>query len=200
MITCAVAAAGPWLARRRLWAAAAVPLAVGCVIAALLVPVAWVQGQLVVSSLPAFEGMPLSQISEDETERVVQGIRPGESLFFVTETAGFFYLVTGAHDPTPYDVPATSNIGSRELASIGEDVRSGTIGRACFGGRRAYTENPSLRPFAVERVLRRELRPVADLGCAFSMRVTRPGDRKGRRKADSSLDQCFAVTTKEMLC
>ena len=137
--------------------------------------------------------MPLSEISEDEAERVVQGVRPGESVFFVTEHAGFLYLVTGARDPTPYDVPAASNIGSRELASIAADVRSGAIGRACFGGRRAYTENPSLRPFAVERVLRRSCARSPTSGSASSTRVTQTGDRQGRRKADSSLDQCFAV-------
>jgi hypothetical protein len=164
VIACAVAAAGPWLRHRRPFAVAAVPLAVGCAIAATLVPLAWAREQLVVSSLPAFDGMPLSQITEAETARLAQAVRPGESVFFVTENPGFLYLVTGAHDPTPYDVPAASNIGPPEVASIAAGLRSGAITRACFGGRHAYAKNPSLRPVALERALRSELQPVSDLG------------------------------------
>ena len=164
VIACAIAAVGPFLRPRRRLAVAAAPLAVGCAIAALIAPWSWANGQVVFSSLPGFEGVLVERTTEEEAEPLVQAVRPGEPIFFVTERAGFFYLVTGARDPTPYDVPATSNIGPREVASIAAEVRSGTVSRACFGGPRAYRDNPSLRPFALERVLRQELRPIADLG------------------------------------
>lgn len=163
-IACAIAAVGAQLRSRRSLAIAGAPLAVGCAIAAIIAPWSWGKGQLVVSSLAAFEGVPIERTSEDATARLLNVIRPGESVFFVTERAGFLYLVTRARNPTPYDIPAASNIGAREADSIAGDVRSGAITRACFGGRRAYSEDPSLRPLALERVLRRELRPVADLG------------------------------------
>jgi hypothetical protein len=162
LIASAMAAIGPQLRGRRL-AITAAPLAVGCAIAAAIAPWSWGQGQLVVSSLPVFQGMPLERATENETAPLRRLIRPGESIFFVTERAGFLYLVTGARNPTPYDVPATSNVGPREVAAVVADVRAGVITSACFGSR-AYRENPSLRPFALERVLRRELRPVVDVG------------------------------------
>ena len=164
VIVCAVAAVGPSIRVRRRIALAAAPLAIGCAIAAALIPVSWAGGQLVVSSLPAFEGMPLSRTSEREPARLLHSVQRGESVLFVTDHAGFLYLVTGARNPTPYDVPAASNIGQIELASIAADVRSGAISQACLGGRLAYPDEPSLQPLALERVLRRTLRPVADLG------------------------------------
>ena len=59
-------------------------------------------------------------------------------------------------------MPATSNIGSRELDGVAADLRAGAITSACFGDR-AYRENPSLRPLRLERVPRRKLRPVDDV-------------------------------------
>ena len=163
VVACAVAAVGPLGSPRRL-ALAAAPLAVGCAVAATLAPVAWARGQLVISSLRAFEGAPLSRGSEDDAARLVHAIRPGESVLFVTERAGFFYLVTDARNPTPYDVPAASNSGPREVAAVEAGLRSGAINAACLGGRLTYADEPSLRPLALERVVRRELQPVADLG------------------------------------
>ncbi|MGH3071771.1 MAG: hypothetical protein ACRDNB_05815, partial [Gaiellaceae bacterium] len=159
------AAVGPSLrANRRRAVAAAVPLALGCAVAVALIPVSWARGQLVVSSQPAFNGMPLARASELEAARVRHGVRPREPVFFVTERAGFLYLVTGARNPTGYDWPAASNIGSQEIASVAADVRTGAITNACFGGRHAFPTEPSLRPFSLERALARGLRPVADAG------------------------------------
>jgi len=164
VIACAVAAVGPHVRGRRLLAVTAAPLAVGCAVAATLAPLAWAQDQLTISALPAFEGMPISLRSEDDGARFLRAIRPRESVFFVTERAGFLYLVTDARNPTPYDVPAASNIGTHELAVVETALRSGALDRACLGGQRAWGNEPSLQPLELERNLRRDLRPKADLG------------------------------------
>jgi hypothetical protein len=165
MIACAASAIGPDLAARRaLTVALAVPLAMGCVIAVSLVPVSWARGDLTFSSLPSFAGVPIAQASENTGRRVQRSVTPGEAVLFVTENAGFFTLVTRARNPTPYDVPASSNIGKSEIREVLRGVRAGTIQSACFGGARAFSEEPSLRPLALEHALETVMRPTADIG------------------------------------
>jgi hypothetical protein len=173
LVACAASAIGPDLGtRRRLYVALAAPLAVGCGIAFSLVPLSWANGELTFSSLSAFAGFPISRTSEDAAVRLTRTVRPAEEVFFVTEDAGFFTLVTQARDPTPYDVPATSNIGASEIASLLRGVRAGRITRACFGGAHPYPAEPSLRPRALERALARVMRPIADLGvCVLHVRT-----------------------------
>ena len=169
----AASAIGPSLAASRgLTVALGVPLAVGCGIAVSLVPLSWANGDLTFSSLPSFVGVPISRASEDAATRVQHTVRPGETVFFVTEDAGFLTLVTRVRDPTPYDVPAASNIGPSEIGSVLKGVRAGRIPRACFGGAHAYPDEPSLRPLALERALATVMRPIADLGvCILYVRA-----------------------------
>lgn len=147
------------------WIPAVLGAAVGgAALALLLQPVlAWARGDVRFVDLPGYRGVPLGVEAAARADRLRATTPSRARVLYVEYDAAFRYLVTGARNPTPWDVPAASNIGVEEIRRIRDDVSSGRY-RICLAGAGGYGEAPSLRPEALEAVVRRTMRRQRDLG------------------------------------
>lgn len=160
-----VAAVALTLLRPPRWVPAALGAAIGgAVLALLLQPVlAWARGDLRLGDVPGFRGVPVAVESTARAEKLRATTPAGDAVLYVEYDAAFRYLVTAARNPAPWDIPAASNIGAEEISRIREDVSSGRY-RICLTGASGYGSAPSLRPAALEAVVRGTMRRERDLG------------------------------------
>jgi hypothetical protein len=104
-------------------------IALGLLIA-LIAPLRVLQGCLAISTLPHFHG-PLidpalqNRIWEEAAQLRAQA--PETSLFLLFPTAGFYYLVAGLHNPTPFDIPIATALGQNGQKETIQAIREGRI-------------------------------------------------------------------------
>lgn len=89
---------------------------------------------LVLSSYPHFRWIPISR-RFDQNLRVklerLQKTEEGKPIFFINADAGFYYLVSNRHNPTPYDWPSVTSFGRYGEASIVSQCKKGEIRLFC---------------------------------------------------------------------
>jgi len=83
------------------------------------------------SDLPHFRWVFLNDNARHE---IMQAVTPlletakrGESPFLLSPRAGFFYLASGARNPTPYDFPLTTALGRLGEAQLIDDIGRGRL-------------------------------------------------------------------------
>ena len=126
-------------------------------------------GHLTVSSLPHLEGVRVQPEVEAIGRQWQAGLAPASMVFVVRQDAGFAYLVSGAANPTRFDYPATSSLGSQELGEIRVGIADGKIANACIGGPPGFLE-----PIAVDILVERTMHPVRSTDRCDLYRTTSP--------------------------
>jgi len=81
-------------------------------------------------------------------------------IFLLTLEAGFYYLVSGVHNPTSIDYPLVASMGKDGEDRLISAIRSGSVPRVCV---RSYPD-PLLRPAKLEEYVKTELVFQGDLG------------------------------------
>jgi hypothetical protein len=114
-------------------------------------------GRLVVSRLPHFRGVMvgpgLAPRSLSRARELKLAATDGE-IFLLSAEAGFYYLVTGLKNPTPYDYPMVTTFGTAGEARVEAMLRGGRIRTACVDP----ATPPLLRSERVENAVRTHLR------------------------------------------
>lgn len=116
-----------------------------------------VLGRLEISELPHFRGVLVHRGSSREAlsrARELSGSTTEREIFLVTAQAGFYYLVTGLENPTPYDYPLVTAFGSQGEARVEAMLRDGRIRAACVDP----AISPVLRPARVLNAIHTHLR------------------------------------------
>jgi hypothetical protein len=110
-------------------------------------------GRLELSRLPHFRGVvvdPGMARRALSTARQLSRSTTDREIFLITPHAGFYYLLTGLGNPTPYDYPMVTAFGSGGEARVEAMLRGGRIRAACVDP----AISPVLRPArAVNAVL-----------------------------------------------
>jgi len=138
---------------------------------ALIVPSLRVlQGRLTISTLPHFHGPFIdpalqSQIQKETTQ--LQTRARDNALFLLFPTAGFYYLVAGLHNPTPFDYPTVTSFGQNGQKEIIQAIREGRIRWICY---RRWDWN--LRPVEIETFVEQEMEYTEDLGICWLYRAS----------------------------
>jgi len=120
------------------------------------------QGRLTISTLPHFYGPlidPALQTRIQEEAEQLQARAPDNSLFLLFPTAGFYYLVAGLHNPTPFDFPTATSFGRNGQKEVIQAIREGRIHRICY-----WRWDWNLRPVEIETFVEQEMEYVEDLG------------------------------------
>jgi hypothetical protein len=117
------------------------------------------------SRLPHFRGTILRAEDEDEARANATRLRQasdGRPLFLLVPNAGFYYLVSGLSDPTPFDYPLATTYGARGEQDVIEQIAAGKIAAACVDvlGVHVY----GLEPRTLLAYVQTKLRPGANLG------------------------------------
>ena len=115
------------------------------------------------SRLPNHRGLVEPRLIHDGLEKNLRSLnalpRDGRT-FFIAPYAGFYYMVGGLRNPTPYDYPYAVALGSNGVAEIEDAIRAGRIERVCVdrGG------IPELKAYELERYVHRNMvrQPVPD--------------------------------------
>jgi hypothetical protein len=132
----------------------------------LLLPIVQVgSGEWQVSTIPRFRFAlvrPAVEASALRTSRAFAARQPGPTLL-LSPRAGFFYLVTGVQNPTPYDVPLMSALGRRGEEEVIAAIERGEVAYVCADWRGLTGHGPQ-RPWRLESFVRRELRKEVNLG------------------------------------
>jgi hypothetical protein len=114
-------------------------------------------GRLELSRLPHFRGVvvdPGLSRRALSTARQLSGSTSDREIFLITPHAGFYYLLTGLDNPTPYDYPMVTAFGSRGEARVEAMLRGGRIRAACVDP----AIPPVLHPARVVNAVRGQLR------------------------------------------
>ncbi len=97
------------------------------------------------STLPHARGVLLEPEREERMRRTAETLGregAGGSLFLAMPEAGFYYLVSGVENPTPYDFPLASALGGDGEDGLVEQVERGDFDAVCLGIRRAGDMTP----------------------------------------------------------
>ena len=108
------------------------------------------------STLPHMRGVLLDPARERRIGRTADSLAEagaGGALFLATPEAGFYYLVSGVENPTPYDFPLATAFGRTGQAVLSERIRAGGIDAVCLGYRRLGDLTPWLLVHAVKTSL-----------------------------------------------
>ncbi|MBI4854375.1 MAG: glycosyltransferase family 39 protein [Acidobacteria bacterium] len=68
------------------------------------------------SSLPHFQGILIDKIGENNSEKIVEMFSPykeSKETFLISPSAGFYYLISGLKNPTPFDYPLITTLGAK---------------------------------------------------------------------------------------
>jgi hypothetical protein len=88
----------------------------------------------------------------------------GHRPYLITMDAGFYYLATGLVNPTPFDYPAASAFGRQGEAQLIDALSRREIPEACID---PEYEGTFLAPRKLPPFVRREMRPLGDLGACI---------------------------------
>ena len=108
------------------------------------------------STLPHMRGVLFDPARERRIGRTADSLAEagtGGALFLATPEAGFYYLVSGVENPTPYDFPLATAFGRTGQAELTERIRAGGIDAVCLGYRRLGDLTPWLLVHAVKTSL-----------------------------------------------
>jgi 4-amino-4-deoxy-L-arabinose transferase-like glycosyltransferase len=97
------------------------------------------------SDLPFARGVliaPEREARMRETAFVLSRAGADGPLFLATPEAGFYYLLSGVSNPTPYDYPLASAFGRTGQAELVARIRQGDLDAVCLGIRRADNLTP----------------------------------------------------------
>jgi 4-amino-4-deoxy-L-arabinose transferase-like glycosyltransferase len=119
------------------------------------------------SALPHTRGILINPVREEtmlaEAEQIGRA-GEGRALFLATANAGFWYLETGVQNPTPFDFPLVTAMGSAGEKRVVDAIEDGEIAAVCLGFRRAGI----LTPRRIVRAVGREMdRGVRTNYCTF---------------------------------
>ncbi len=91
-----------------------------------------------VSGLPHFRAAIIDESEELATQRAAASIRAasqGRPLFVLSGEAGLYYLVAGVRDPTRYDFPLVTTLGSHGENALIRALEDGRLRRVCLDER-----------------------------------------------------------------
>jgi hypothetical protein len=120
-------------------------------------------GKTRMSTLPHFRGVFIETSKEAAIRAHVSALREsvtGEHLFFLTRNAGFYYLVTGFRNPTPFDYPLATAFGLKGQAEVIEAISRQQICAVCLNSR----ELSPLPPFPLEEYVHNHMRAGPTVG------------------------------------
>jgi hypothetical protein len=115
------------------------------------------------SNLPHFTGMLIDREAQRGVARAVGQMRANAAngaMFVVSPRAGFYYLISGLRNPTPYDYPLVTTFGRHGEEETVRAIVDGRIKAACVDP----SSPQSLRAVRVENAMRQHMRPVIDAG------------------------------------
>jgi 4-amino-4-deoxy-L-arabinose transferase-like glycosyltransferase len=117
------------------------------------------------SRLPHFRGLVLP---EDDQERDLAAARAlaraaaGKPLLLLVPDAGFYYLLSGVDNPTPFDYPLATTFGHHGEQDVIDAIASGRIPAVCVD--RAAEARAGLEPAALLAYVEAHLHGGRDLG------------------------------------
>lgn len=124
-----------------------------------------VTGNYRISPLPHYRGILMDPDQYDRSKAtagsLVQIAGSGERLFILSPDAGFYYLVTGLKNPTPYDYPYATAFGFHGESEVIDAISRGHIRSVCLDGRKPY---PQLTPARLEAYVVGNMERGPDLG------------------------------------
>lgn len=106
------------------------------ILALVLQPIRWMaSGEYVFSRLPNFRAVLLQKSFLEETQvnvdRLVRAVGENPAFLFI-QRAGYYYLVTGLENPTPYDLPLVPALGLYGESEIIDTIEMGEIEYVCL--------------------------------------------------------------------
>jgi 4-amino-4-deoxy-L-arabinose transferase-like glycosyltransferase len=110
------------------------------------------------SDLPFARGVLLDPVREErmrETAFVLSRAGADGPLFLATPEAGFYSLLSGVPNPTPYDYPLATAFGRTGQAELVAQIRRGELDAVCLGIRRAG----DLTPWRIVHTVRTTMEP-----------------------------------------
>jgi hypothetical protein len=125
-------------------------------------------GDYTVSRLPHFRGVLIGEDAADDfrTAEKLSGLADdGEAPLLLGTRAGFFYLASGVHDPTPYDDPLVTAFGREGEANVIGALERGQIRLVCRDHDFSSTDGPRhLRPTNLLLYVEQQMKLRRDLG------------------------------------
>lgn len=136
-----------------------------------------VLGTFHLSSLPHFRGVPTTVAQENQIREHIKVIKEviseDEHTFFLTPYAGFYYLVTGIKNPTPFDFPLISAFGLNGENEVIEAISQLKIRNVCL-----THWDWALTPTRLENYVRESMVLVRDLGFCTLYRSRTPKEEE----------------------
>jgi hypothetical protein len=122
------------------------------------------------STVQHFRGVMIERAVLEDLESEVANLRDhaadGE-LFMVGPNAGFYYLLSGLRNPTPFDYPFATTFGTAGEERTARAIREGAIKAACID-----PSTPArFRPVAVETAIRQSMKPERAAGSCHAFRL-----------------------------
>jgi 4-amino-4-deoxy-L-arabinose transferase-like glycosyltransferase len=146
---------------RRLGAiAAAAVLAPAALVLAALPALRIAAGGARFSEVPHTRGVLIDPGRQERmllTAQTIARESAGGTTFILAPDAGFYYLVSGVENPTPYDYPLATAFGRTGQADVAAMIENGELDVVCLGLRR----RDDLAPRLVVRAVRRTMEPGA---------------------------------------
>jgi hypothetical protein len=125
-------------------------------------------GKMIMMRLPHYWGVPMRTSDYYPLARKVRTLRnavdAGHRPYLITMHAGFYYLVTGLVNPTPFDYPAASAFGRQGEAHLIDALRRREIAEACID---PEYDHIFFAPRKLPPFVRRKMRPLEDLGACI---------------------------------
>jgi hypothetical protein len=122
------------------------------------------------STLPHFRGVMIDLAALVDLERETRSLRDnaaGGELFIVGPKAGFYYVLTGLRNPTPYDYPFATTFGKAGEERTARAIREGRIKAACIDP----STPAKFRPIIVETAIRQTMKPERAAGSCYAFRL-----------------------------
>lgn len=120
-----------------------------------------VRRELVRSTLPRLGGALIAREAQETVGEQARSMASelGPEAFIVSSRAGFWYLVTGVRNPTPWDWPGVTSMGTRGQDEAVARIVRGEIANVCLD-----TRDWGLNPRRLEEAVAAHMERVRDLG------------------------------------
>ncbi len=120
-------------------------------------------GTMRVSTLQHFRGTLIPSATEEDYAahaRRLAAVAAGDQPFLLIPEAGFYYLLTGLKNPTPYDYPYVTTFGPRGQRDVIASIAEGRIRTVCFAAQGPII----LRPAELARYVQEQMTRGEDAG------------------------------------